>query len=347
MDLNYILLWLLGISCTSILIRSLRGNRLEHMGWLIVSALILLLTAVCMFIRFDIAGLLGGVFWGLFILLPSFGYTAAKKALEAGNYAKASKIIKLFFPLHPFADWRQVLIVFEQKRCEERNHATTDSSVPNSEASTDLLGQGMIGKWRPYFCYCLIGFIALVFFVEIFLGVRQQPLVLVVMGALLPVAVLEYGEWWRLITALFLHWGWLHVIMNLLALYIIAPSLENHFGWLRFGIIYFCSGFLSLLYVVILANYGLVPANGMWVGASGAIMGLVGAMAAFFLYYWLKNRDRSAFQGLKRVLLVVVLQTTFDLSTEQVSFSAHFGGLVSGFVMTLLYLLGSTHLRAR
>ena len=70
------------------------------------------------------------------------------------------------------------------------------------------------------------------------------------------------------------------------------------------------------------------------VGASGAIMGLVGATGALLALGWRRERSRLAVRRLRGIVLVVVLQTAFDLTTPQVSFAAHAAGLLIGFLLT-------------
>jgi rhomboid protease GluP len=119
----------------------------------------------------------------------------------------------------------------------------------------------------------------------------------------------------------------------LYALFIIGPGLERTIGAIRFGICYLLSGLGSGIGVLFLRVVGLNSAEQL-VGASGCVMGLVGAWAGLLLWH----RDSPlAGRRLKNILVIVVIQTAFDLSTPQISMAAHMSGLVTGFALGLLF----------
>jgi rhomboid protease GluP len=92
------------------------------------------------------------------------------------------------------------------------------------------------------------------------------------------------------------------------------------------------SGIGSSAGVVLLALLGLTHATQL-VGASGSIMGIVGAWAAFLL---LHRHAPRAQQQLSNVAMIIVIQVAFDLSTPQVSMAAHLCGLITGFGIGLV-----------
>jgi len=140
------------------------------------------------------------------------------------------------------------------------------------------------------------------------------------------------GEYWRLLTALFLHGGFIHLLFNVFALYVLGPPLERSIGTMRFVVCYLISGLASGAGVVALTIIGLVqPAQ--LIGASGSIMGIVGAWAGFLLRH---RHAPHAKQRLANVGLIVAIQTGFDLSTPQVSMAAHLCGLIAGFFLGLV-----------
>lgn len=148
------------------------------------------------------------------------------------------------------------------------------------------------------------------------------------------------GEWWRMFSYLFVHANWLHLAMNSLGLWALGPFVERAFGRLRFSLIYLCSGLTGSVVYLSLAWYQIAqPQSGeplALVGASGCIMGLLGATGAVMLRAWLKQRAPMAKQILLRLLVVVALQVTFDYNTPQVAGLAHALGLLGGFVSGLL-----------
>jgi rhomboid protease GluP len=186
----------------------------------------------------------------------------------------------------------------------------------------------------------LIAFNVAMFVAEYALGGSTNPLTLHRLGALDLFAVRFEGEYWRLLTSLFLHYGPLHLLFNLYALYIIGPGLEQAIGSIRFGICYLLSGLGSGMGVLLLRRFGLNSAEQL-VGASGCVMGLVGVWAGLLLR---QRHAPMAGRRLKNILIIVVIQTAFDLSTPQISMAAHMSGLITGAILGLV--LASRSLRA-
>jgi len=147
--------------------------------------------------------------------------------------------------------------------------------------------------------------------------------VLVKMGALFgPITVLG-GEWWRLFTAMFLHGGMTHLLMNMFSLYLIGRGVEQYFNTTSYLIIYLFSGLLGGL-----ASLYMHPAS-VGVGASGAIFGIFGAMAGFFLAHREKiEAHTKAF--MKEFAIIIGINLVIGFSIPSVDVSAHVGGLFVG-----------------
>jgi len=143
------------------------------------------------------------------------------------------------------------------------------------------------------------------------------------------------GEWWRMFSYMFVHANWLHLVMNLLGLWALGPFVERAFGRVRFSLIYLFSGFTGSVVYLCLAWYQVGEPRAL-VGASGCIMGLLGATGAVMLRAWLKQRAPMAKQILLRLVVVVLLQVTFDYNTPQVAGLAHALGLLGGFIAGLI-----------
>jgi rhomboid protease GluP len=123
----------------------------------------------------------------------------------------------------------------------------------------------------------------------------------------------------------------LHLAFNMFALLVLGPSLERQIGPVAFAVCYLISGLGSSIIVVSLAKLRLLPPLEL-VGASGCVMGIVGAWGGFLL----RNQDAPlAKQRLRNVTVIVLMQIAFDLVTPNVSMSAHLGGLVTGFFLGL------------
>jgi rhomboid protease GluP len=172
----------------------------------------------------------------------------------------------------------------------------------------------------------------LAFLVELARGGLTDPAALHRLGALDPYSVMVDHEYWRLFTALFLHYGAIHLLFNLFALYVLGPGLERTIGSVRFSLCYLVSGLGSTSGVIALTLMHLVrPAE--LVGASGCVMGIVGAWAGFLLRHRYAPRAK---ERLLNILLIVAIQFVFDISTPQVSMAAHLCGLATGLIVGLL-----------
>jgi rhomboid protease GluP len=199
--------------------------------------------------------------------------------------------------------------------------------------STQLADEGRYGsrlapsKTRTTATNALVVLNVLAFAAEELMGGSQDAMTLYGLGGLVPQAF-SISETWRLLASTFLHWGPLHLFMNMVGLLAIGPYVERALGVRRFAAVYAAAGILSGLSVALLQD----PANSViLVGASGCIMGLVGATGAVVLRGWQKERSRFALRRLRAVGFVFVLQVAFDLATPQVSFVAHFSGILIGF----------------
>ncbi|MDY6940924.1 MAG: rhomboid family intramembrane serine protease [Cyanobacteriota bacterium] len=184
----------------------------------------------------------------------------------------------------------------------------------------------------PWATYSAIAVNAILFAVETLLGGSQNNQVLYRLGALVP-EVVWAGEWWRLLSATFLHFGIAHLGMNMLGLYILGIYVEVALGVWRYLALYLVSGTGSMLATTILSLW-LEPDAGvrLVVGASGAVMGLIGAIAAILLRGWRQKKVRADRDRLRAILLIVGLQTIFDLMNPQICFVCHASGLILGFV---------------
>lgn len=190
-----------------------------------------------------------------------------------------------------------------------------------------------------YTTYILIGLNLLVYGIEIRLGGSQSSLALERLGALIPEKVLA-GEWWRLIGANFLHYGSFHLATNMLSLFFIGRLIELSLGAKYYLTIYLCSGIGSMLTFTLLA-FRLGLNNAFLVGASAAIMGLIGAILAISLQIWLKKRySTTAKRRLQQIIAIILFQFVLDNLIPQVSFHAHLFGFIIGFLISsvLVYI---------
>ncbi|MBE9115513.1 rhomboid family intramembrane serine protease [Lusitaniella coriacea LEGE 07157] len=177
--------------------------------------------------------------------------------------------------------------------------------------------------------YSLIGINLIFFALEIYLGGSENLEILYSLGALIPEAAWD-GEWWRFILANFLHFGYIHLIANMFALYLFGPFVELNLGIWRYLCVYGISGIGTMVgFAFWVERFG--DPDTILVGASAAIMGAIGATAAILLRGWRLDRSRMALKRLRLILLIILSQTAFDFVIPQVSFFAHTSGLVLGF----------------
>jgi membrane associated rhomboid family serine protease len=170
-----------------------------------------------------------------------------------------------------------------------------------------------------------------VFILGIALGagvIRPDARVMIKLGTNLTPLTLD-GQWWRLLTSMFLHFGLIHIAFNMLALYVNGTVAERIFGSLRYLVIYLLAGLCGS--VASLLWHSQVNSA----GASGAIFGILGAMIAFYL----RKEGGVPPSVLKAQLNSAALFVFYNLvlgASVHVDNAAHLGGLAGGFVMGFL-----------
>lgn len=140
-------------------------------------------------------------------------------------------------------------------------------------------------------------------------------------GALVGAAIDINGEWYRLLTAMFLHASIIHLAFNMLALYWLGSVVEQALGTGRFLLVYFVAGLAGSAGALVLTG-PLVPT----VGASGAIYGILGALLI------LEYLSTGSFAGQAMGLIVLNLAITFAI--PNISIGGHIGGLAGGVAAT-------------
>jgi len=137
--------------------------------------------------------------------------------------------------------------------------------------------------------------------------------------------LIAQGEYWRLLTAMFLHIQIVHIFSNMLALYALGPQVESTFGHARFLAVYFLSGLLGSA-----LSFLLSPDPSL--GASGAIYGLLGALVA----YLVRNRQGFGEYGQRRLmnlLGVIGINLLLTISVPYIDLWGHAGGLLGGLAL--------------
>lgn len=127
------------------------------------------------------------------------------------------------------------------------------------------------------------------------------------------------GEWWRLIGSGFLHFGLLHLAVNMYALYVVGVACENALGKLRYGLVY-AVGLIGGSTAVMFGAW-----NGQTAGASGAIFGLFGAVLIILLRL---RRNPNM------MIAVIVINVIISVSVPGISWLGHLGGFIAGTAAT-------------
>ncbi|MFG1649287.1 rhomboid family intramembrane serine protease [Micromonospora sp. NPDC049275] len=130
------------------------------------------------------------------------------------------------------------------------------------------------------------------------------------------------GQWYRLVTAMFLHYGVIHLLLNMWALWVLGRSLEANLGPLRFGALYLVAGLGGNV-----AAYLFSASNSATAGASTAVFGLFAALIII---------ERKLGRDISQVIPILVINLVFTLTVPGISIPGHLGGLVVGAAMSLV-----------
>ena len=179
---------------------------------------------------------------------------------------------------------------------------------------------------------CTIALIVLNAAVFIFLsfgGMTEDAYYMLQNGAMY-VPLLKEGEYYRLFMSIFLHFGFSHLVNNMLMLGVMGWQLELVLGKLKFLLLYFaaglCGNLLSAFAEIRTGEYAVSA------GASGAIFGIIGAL----LYIALRNHGRIGTVSGQGILLMIALTLYYGFTSSGVDNFAHIGGLAAGFLLSVL-----------
>jgi membrane associated rhomboid family serine protease len=216
-------------------------------------------------------------------------------------------------------------------RCPD--HASTGGKA----AGTHRMGRSAmrsVSARGPIVTQTLIAINVAVFLIQLFMGadlMRTDTGWIYEHGVLVDRAIdssgqvvgVSEGEWWRLITATFLHGNIIHLGLNMLVLWVIGPPLEAYFGHLRYLLVYVVSGLAGS------AGALIISGGSPTVGASGAIFGIMGAALV------LEARRIWVFGG--QAMGLVVVNLLFTLLIPGISIGGHVGGLIGGGLCALAF----------
>lgn len=173
----------------------------------------------------------------------------------------------------------------------------------------------------PLITFLLIGICIIMFFLTYFLGENE----IISYGGNIKELV-KSGEYYRLITCIFLHAGIIHIACNMYSLYVIGSQLESFFGKIRYLIIFLLSGICGSILSIAFNNNDAIS-----IGASGAIFGLLGAIVYFGYHYrvYLGNALKN------QIIPIIILNLSIGFLTPGIDNFAHIGGLIGGIFTTM------------
>ncbi len=216
-------------------------------------------------------------------------------------------------------------------RCPE--HSGKPQGVKKVSAAAGRVASGQASRSATPLTYALIAINVGVYLLELADGGTIDGLgnsiyekgVLIANGVYADgsLAGVAHGEPWRLITSAFLHYGPIHLGLNMLALYWGGRVLEHVIGSWRFLLLYLAAGLAGS------AGALWLSPNDPTVGASGAIFGIFGALLVL--------ERRGTIQSGGQILALIILNLVISVSLPGISLGGHLGGLVAGIVLMLLY----------
>lgn len=181
---------------------------------------------------------------------------------------------------------------------------------------------------NPYINFILIAVNVCYFLFLEMAGSSEDLLFMVDHGAMIAPAVLVGKEYYRLFTAMFMHFGIEHLINNMLLLFILGAYVERALGHGRYLLFYLvCGAGANAVSMLFHATEPVVSA-----GASGAVFGVIGGL----LYIVLRNHGRLEDLNSRQMVVLILLALYFGFASSGVDNIAHVAGLLIGFVCGIL-----------
>ena len=229
----------------------------------------------------------------------------------------------------------------EEEREEEKKRQTFNGYNFQRRQSRWSLKEELrwifLGQKKHFVTAGLVLINVLAYFILSARGDLSDSRFMVSVGGMYPPRIIDRGEWWRLITCIFLHFDLSHLLNNMLILYFLGKWVEETLGSGRFAGVYLGSGILGAA----VSMYSCMVTGDIYVsaGASGAVYGLMGSLAVLILLH------RGRFKGLsiQRMAFMIFLCVYQSMTSIGVDNMGHLGGLFSGAVLTMI-LYGISYL---
>ena len=235
--------------------------------------------------------------------------------IKFANIHEASDLDKYRFVTSAFPDITEDMD-FREKGLELFMKITSDINKKNEDDAK--MNEDVFRPKKPIITYALIAINVVVFILSVFNDA------ILPMFAVNRELIVNFNQYYRLFTGMFLHAGILHLLFNMYALYIIGMQLESFLGKAKYLIVYLLSGIGASMLSIFFSN-------SFSVGASGAIFGLMGALLYFGYHYrvYLDSVVKS------QIIPLIVLNLILGFTLSGIDNWAHIGGLVSGILATM------------
>ena len=209
-------------------------------------------------------------------------------------------------------------MVYNEKGVELFMKITSDINKHNREDAVKV--EKVFKSKFPYITYLIIAMCVIFYLVPLVFGASDY--ILEAFGVHGP--SIKAGQYYRLITGIFLHANIIHLLFNCYALYVIGSQLESFLGKIKFVIIYLFSGIMGALFSSIFGGASVS------IGASGAIFGLMGSLVYFGYHYrvYLGNVVKS------QIIPLIAINLIIGFSMAGIDNAAHIGGLIGGTMIT-------------
>lgn len=229
------------------------------------------------------------------------------------NDIKKSPLIEKVFP-----DLKKKM-TYSEKGVELFLKITNDINKHNQEDASKI--EKVFKSKYPFFTYTLIIMNILMYFLPIIIGQYRNILEMFCVHG----PSIRAGQYYRLLTGMFLHGNIFHLAFNCYALYVIGAQLESYLGKFKYIIIYLFSGMMGALFSMTFGGYTSS------IGASGAIFGLMGSLVYFGYHYrvFLGNVVKS------QIIPLIVINLIIGFTMSGIDNFAHIGGLIGGALITV------------
>lgn len=213
-------------------------------------------------------------------------------------------------------------------------------SPPPNPKEADTQGEiSLIGQARPIITSVLVGVNIIIFTLAFLLNAQET---LVRWGGIYPPAIIEFAQYYRLFSAMFIHTAIAHLFFNMLSLYYIGRNVEQLYGGSSFVVIYLVGGLVGSA-----ISFAFGSTERVSIGASGAIFAIFAARLAFFYRY----RKRLSTYGREQVqgdVFILLVNLFVGFSSSNIDNLGHLGGLLGGIVLSwvLMPIIMITHVQA-